>query len=152
MFLWLWLMIMALLRLFIIFFQGRAVLREGRAVLWASHAFVYFACDFFCSVSLPLGVMGWLWFVIVSLPCPVDIYYLWYHNHCYQSSWLKSLFLIAYNSQNTQWFIYSLVLLSFSWNSLSPMTKSQVPNIFLEQFSAIFCESRGTQVYKICES
>ena len=36
--------------------------------LCASRAFVCFVRVSFCPFSLPLGVGGWLWFVIVALP------------------------------------------------------------------------------------
>ena len=32
------------------------------------YLFVYLACATFCHFSLPLGVRGWLWLVIVALP------------------------------------------------------------------------------------
>ena len=32
------------------------------------HVFVYLACITFCLFSLPLGVRGWLYLVIVALP------------------------------------------------------------------------------------
>ena len=32
------------------------------------HLFVCFVCVSFCHVSLPVGVVGWLLFVIVALP------------------------------------------------------------------------------------
>ena len=34
------------------------------------HLFVCFACVCFCPFSLPLGVEGWLRFVIVAYPGP----------------------------------------------------------------------------------
>ena len=43
-------------------------LGEEIAGLCASHALVCFVRVSFCHFSLPLGVRGWLRFVIVSLP------------------------------------------------------------------------------------
>ena len=41
-------------------------LGEEGAGLCASR--VFFVCVVFCHFSLPLGVGGWLWFVIMALP------------------------------------------------------------------------------------
>ena len=45
-------------------------LGEEGAGLCASRTFVCFACVCFCPFSLPLGVEGWLRFVIVAYPGP----------------------------------------------------------------------------------
>ena len=46
---------------------------EERAGLYASRAFVCFPwMRFFFPLTLPLGVGGWLWLVIVALPGPLS--------------------------------------------------------------------------------
>ena len=53
---------------FVLFSIVITSLREEGAVLCASRAIVCFVRASFCNFPLPLGVGGWLRFVIVALP------------------------------------------------------------------------------------